>query len=52
MVDLSTLSSEDLERLQVMLGIEPVSYGTSENLTVRVQNDPSDEVGVEYESLS
>ena len=34
-----------------MLGIEPVSHGTSENLKVRVQNDPSDEVGIEYESL-
>ena len=35
-----------------MLGIEPVSHGTSENLTVRVQNVSSDKVGIEYESLS
>ena len=51
-VDLLTLSSDDVEQLRAMLGIEPVSHGTSENLTVRVQNDPSDKVGIEYESLS
>ena len=36
-VDLSTLSSDDVEQLRAMLGIVPVSHGTSENLTVRVQ---------------